>query len=123
MAADIVQAGEPFMVTLPNGVPFVINQGDRFPADDFVVAGRDRLFAPVVTRSSGYGANGKPRAAVVDTGSETADAPPAARRTVTRPVDTPGPVEPESTSEGGTTDRPSSATRKPGRRPSGSADA
>jgi hypothetical protein len=92
--ADLVQAREPFSVTLPNGVPFIVNKGDRIDSGDFVsTGGRESLFEQVTSRSSGFGANGRPLSEKraepeppkAPETSETADAPPAAKRTVTRP--------------------------------------
>jgi hypothetical protein len=79
--ADIVEAKEPFSVTLPDGRPFVVARGDRFYADDPVVRGREHLFGEItVRRSSPIGApeSGRPEP------SETADAPPGTRRARTK---------------------------------------
>lgn len=49
--ADMVQARAPFYAVL-RGVPFQVNKGDVFGADDEVVTGNPQYFVPVNVRSS-----------------------------------------------------------------------
>lgn len=81
MMADrkIVEALDAFSVTLPPGVPFNIQRGDRFWSDDQVVQGREKLFGELVVRVSAPG--GRPTSA--DT--ETATSTPGRNRIVSRP--------------------------------------
>jgi hypothetical protein len=75
---EIVEAREAFAVTLPNGTPLTVGQGDRFYADDPIVKGREKLFGELKVRSSV-----PPRPTTQD--SETASAGPGSRRAVSRP--------------------------------------
>ena len=75
----IVEAREPFSVNLPDGTPVTVGRGDRFYADDPVVAGREHLFGELTVRTSRPAGPGTAAAA------ETASAAPGERRTVTRP--------------------------------------
>lgn len=75
----VVEAKEPFSVTLSGGTPFVVNRGDRFFSDDQVVKGRERLFTELVVRES------RPTTRPTTADMETASAGPGSRRTVSRP--------------------------------------
>lgn len=73
----IVEAAEPFSVTLKDGTPFSVARGDLFYSDDPVVKGRELLFGEVNVRSS------RPYRAT--SAAETATAGPGEKRTVTTP--------------------------------------
>lgn len=73
---SIVEAREPFSVTLPNGTPFMVARGDRFYSDDPLVKGRENLFGELKVRSTQQQDNRS---------TETATAAPGERRTVTPP--------------------------------------
>ncbi len=75
----ILEAGEPFSVTLRDGTPFSVARGDRFYSDDQIVKGRERLFGELQVRTSGPA---RPSAA-----AETATAAPGERRVVSVPKD------------------------------------
>lgn len=79
----IVQARESFAVYLTDGRPFSVVAGDKFYSDDPVVKGREQLFGELSVRSSAPPQH-RPAAAAAKA-VETADAPPAARRVVSRP--------------------------------------
>lgn len=70
----IVEAKEPFSVTLRDSTPFNVSRGDRFYSDDPVVKGREHMFGDLQVRSS------QPNPA-----NETASAAPGERRNVKRP--------------------------------------
>lgn len=76
----VLEAREPFSITLPDGTPLVIGKGDRFYADDPAVAGREHLFGELTVRTS--------RARPADSAAavETATAGPGDRRTRTLPT-------------------------------------
>lgn len=78
----IVQARESFAIYLTDGRPFSVVAGDRFYSDDPVVKGREQLFGELTVRTSGS-VQHRP-AAPAARATETADAPPAARRVVSR---------------------------------------
>lgn len=82
----LLQAREPFGVTLPSGTPFQVATGDTFYSDDFVVKGRENLFGEVIVRVSHPG---RPTSA----DAETASAGPGSRRTVSRPAPVAGDVK------------------------------
>lgn len=71
----VLEAREPFSTTLPDGTPLVVGRGDRYYADDPVVAGREKLFTELQVKSS------QPAA---PTAVETATAAPGERRSVSR---------------------------------------
>lgn len=71
----IVEANQPFSVTLPDGTPLNVSKGDRYYSDDQVVKGREALFSPLSVK-----ATARPAGKV-----ETATAAPGERRVVSRP--------------------------------------
>jgi hypothetical protein len=48
----VVQAREPFSVTLPSGVPLTVARGDLYWSDDPLVVGREHLFTELTVKSS-----------------------------------------------------------------------
>lgn len=79
----IIEAGQPFSVTLADGTPLMIAKGDRFYSDDPAVQGREHLFGELTVRSS------RPsRPTSADT--ETASAGPGARRQLSKPAEKAG---------------------------------
>lgn len=80
----IVEAREPFSVTLPDGTPLVVSRGDRYYSDDPLISGlkpldQHRLFGELKVKSS------VPAPVPVTAASvETATAGPDERRRVTR---------------------------------------
>lgn len=75
----ILEASEPFSVTLQDGTPYSVATGDRFYSDDPVVRGREKLFGELQVRSS------RPTRPVSSPAVETASADPGEKRSVTSP--------------------------------------
>jgi hypothetical protein len=48
----VVQAREPFSVTLPSGIPLNVAKGDLYWSDDPLVVRREHLFTELTVKSS-----------------------------------------------------------------------
>jgi hypothetical protein len=48
----VVQAREPFSVTLPSGIPLTVAKGDLYWSDDPLVVHREHLFTELTVKSS-----------------------------------------------------------------------
>jgi hypothetical protein len=48
----VVQAREPFSVTLPSGIPLTVAKGDLYWSDDPLVMCREHLFTELTVKSS-----------------------------------------------------------------------
>lgn len=90
--ADLVQCRSPFAVNV-DGARLIVSSGDIYSADDPIVKGREALFTEVSVKTS------RPRsttaASITGGAGETADAPPSARRRLTRPKDEMAVTQPE----------------------------
>jgi hypothetical protein len=48
----VMQAREPFSVTLPSGIPLNVAKGDLYWSDDPLVVSREHLFTELTVKSS-----------------------------------------------------------------------
>jgi hypothetical protein len=93
----VVEAREPFSVTMPDGSPLVVARGDRYYSDDPLVAGRPGLFVELTVKSSVPPSAPESAASV-----ETATAAPGERRSLSRrqrSSDRPGEDQPSDVEE------------------------